>query len=254
MGVVDPHWYTTFFGDEWLRSIALHIPAERTTREVDFVVEALALEPGARVLDLACGHGRHSLELARRGYRVTGLDLSEPSLAIARQAASQASLDVEFIHGDMREIPFTGEFDAVINLFTAFGYLENEAEDQRVLDSVARALKPEGGFLIDTINALWLFRHFEPHGWQELEDGTLLLEDRRYNPLTGRNEVTWQLIHPDGTRHQQSHSLRLYTLVELATMLCRASLRVEATWGDFEGAEYGLDTRRMIVLARKQAT
>ncbi len=251
MAAIDPQWYTTFFGDEWLRSIALHIPAERTAHEVDFAVKVLALEPGARVLDLACGHGRHSLELARRGYRVTGLDLSEPSLAIARETASQAGLDVEFIHGDMREIPFTGEFDAVINLFTAFGYLESEAEDQRVLDSVARALKPGGGFLIDTINALWLFRHFEPHGWQELEDGTLLLEDRRYNPLTGRNEVTWQLIHPDGTRHQQAHSLRLYTLVELAAMLRRAGLRVEATWGDFEGTEYGMDTRRMIVLARK---
>jgi len=251
MTAVDPRWYTSFFDDEWLQSIALHIPPERTAREVDFLVEALRLEPGARILDLACGHGRHSLELARRGYRVTGLDLSEPSLAIAREAAEREGLQVEFLHGDMREIPFVAEFDAVINMFTAFGYLESEAEDQRVLDGVARALKPGGAFLMDTINALWLFRHFRPFEWQELKGGTLLLEKRAYDPLTGRHNATWLLIHPDGRRHQQQGSFRLYTLVELAAMLRRAGLTVEATWGDFEAGEYGLDTRRMIVLARR---
>ncbi len=251
MDAVAPDWYSSFFGDEWLRFFAQRIPSEQTIREVDFIAETLALEPPASVLDLACGHGRHSLELARRGYDVTGLDLSEAALTIAGETARDEGLDVTFIHADMRDLASEGEFDAVVNWFTAFGYFEDDSGDQRVLERVARALKPSGRFLIDTISPLWLFRHFEANSWRELEDGSLLLQHRAYNPLTGRNDGEWKLVRADGTQHQLRHSLRLYTLVELAHMLVRAGLEVEGTWGDVAGSPYGLDTPRMIVLARK---
>ena len=251
MEAVASDWYRSFFGDEWLRFVAQRIPAEQTTREVDFIVETLALEPPASVLDLACGHGRHSLELARRGYEVTGLDLSEAALRVARDAARDAGLDVTFVHADMRELDSEAQFDAVVNWFTAFGYFEDDGQDQRVLERVARSLKPPGRFLIDTISPLWLFRHFEANSWTELEDGSLLLQQRAYEPLTGRNHVTWTLVHADGSRQELRHSVRVYTLVELTQMLARAGLQVERTWGDAAGSPYGLDTPRMIVLAQK---
>jgi 2-polyprenyl-3-methyl-5-hydroxy-6-metoxy-1,4-benzoquinol methylase len=248
---VDPRWYEDYFEGDWLDLIALRAPPERTEQQTAFIVEALALEPEARVLDLACGHGRITIELARRGYSVTGLDLSRRSLEIARDTAEREGLEVEFIQSDMREIPFEAEFDAVISIFTAFGYFEQDEENQRVLDAVASALKPGAAFLIDFINAPALFRRYQERRWEPLEDGTLYLQEHRYQFLTGRNEATWTFIRPDGGRSELSHSLRLYGPHELARMIEQAGLTVEQTWGDFEGSELSLETLRLIVRARK---
>ncbi|MGH2746486.1 MAG: SAM-dependent methyltransferase [Actinomycetota bacterium] len=186
MGEAGRDWYRTFFGDTWNLRVALPIPEEQTREEVDFIINTLKLEEGARVLDLACGHGRHSLELARRGFSMVGVDLSEEPLRIARRNAERAGVTVDYRLADMREIDVHEDVDAVINMFTAFGYLESQEEDQRVLDRVAAALRPGGRFLIDTINFLWLIRNFRPDRWHDYDDGTVLLESRRYDLPTGR--------------------------------------------------------------------
>ncbi len=225
---------------------------QRAEREVDFMVEALGLAPGASVLDLCCGEGRHTVALARRGYRMTGLDLSALHLRLARQAAKEAGVNVRWRRADMRDIPWEDEFDAVINVFTSFGYFESDHEDFKVLAGVARALKPSGRFLLDTINREWLVRHLETHGWQEGTDGTLSMEDRRLDLLASRQHNRVVSIYPDGTRREREIDLRMYTLKELVDMLSRAGLVVRRTWGCFDGREYGLDTRRMIVLSEKE--
>jgi SAM-dependent methyltransferase len=245
-------WYVDFFREgfyywNWARAERFR----RKEREVDFIVEALGLAAGADVLDLCCGEGRHTVELARRGYRMSGLDLSALHLRLARQAAKEAGVSVRWHRADMRDIPWEGEFDAVINMFTSFGYLESDEEDFKVLAGVARALKPGGRFLLDTINREMLVRHWEAHAWQEEADGTLRLEDRRFDFLAGRQRNRVLSIHPDGARREREIDLRMYTLRELADMLSRAGLRVRGTWGGFDGREYGLDSRRMIVLSEK---
>src|SRR5262249_31333874 len=144
-----------FFDDDWLDEIARTIDDERTKREVDFVVERLELAPPARVLDVGCGPGRHSLELARRGVEGVGGDLSTRSIEAARAAAADDGLDASFTRLDARELAFDAEFDAAINVFTSVvGYFDDEADNQRVVDAVARALRPGGSFLIDTTNLL----------------------------------------------------------------------------------------------------
>lgn len=246
---VSRDWYQHFFGPEWLDLATQQWTEERTKAQVEFLVDVADLEPGARILDLCCGHGRHSVELARRGYRVAGLDISDGSLELARAAADSAGVAVQFIQGDMRHIPYQGQFDLVINLFTAFGYLESEAEDFKVLQAVADALKPGGRFLLDAINHAWLMRHFEPKGWRSLENGMILLEDREFDLRTGRSIATWTTIYPDGHRHAQSHSLRVYTLVEFEARLAAAGLALQQVWGNFEGEPYGIDSTRLILLA-----
>ncbi len=248
---VDARWYEDFFGEDWLELAALRIADERTQAEVDFVVGALELGPGASVLDLACGHGRHTLELARRGYRVTGLDLSAPSLDVARERAAAETLTAEFGECDMREIPFEDEFDAVLNLFTAFGYFDDEGEDRRVLEAVARALHGRGAFLLDTIHPPWLYRNFQPRAWSELDDGTLFLEDRSLDLRRGRIDTRWLGVRPDGTRSELWSSVRLYTLSDLAAMLSDAGLGLDRAYGGLDGSELGLESRRLVVLARK---
>jgi SAM-dependent methyltransferase len=152
---------------------------------------------------------------------------------------------------DMRDIPWNSEFDAVINMFTSFGYLESDDEDFKMLAAVAEALKPGGRFLLDTINREMLVRHWETHAWDEEDDGTLSLQDRRFDLLAGRQRSRVLIIHPDGTRHERAISLRLYTLKELGDLLSKAGLSVLRTWGGFDGREYDLDSRRMIVLSQK---
>jgi SAM-dependent methyltransferase len=249
---VPSDWYDGFFEGEWLDEVALHRDEERTAQEAEFVLDKLELEPSARVLDLASGHGRIALELARRGYRVTGLDLSPRSLELAREAAGREGLAVEWIEADMREVPAGEPFDAAFNIFTSFGYFEDEAENQRVLDGVVRALGPGGRFLIDTVNLLNLARRYRERWWHENEAGVVEVDEHSYDFLAGRNRARWLFLRPDGSRSELVHSLRTYAPHELAAMLERAGLEVVGAWGGFDGQELSFDSRRQILLARKR--
>ena len=245
-------WYDGFFEGDSLDHVALEIPEDRTQQQVDFIVEQLDLAPGGRILDLACGHGRISLELARRGYAVTGLDLSPRSLALARAAAEHEGLRVDWVHADMREIPAGTPFDAVVNVFTAFGYFDDEVENRRVLEGVERALAPGGRLLIDTINLLGLVCRYRDRSWNETAAGVLHLQEHRYDVLRGRNEATWTFVRPDGTRSELIHSVRTYAPHELTRLLEHAGLTVVGSWGAFDGGELTMESRRLILLAEKR--
>ena len=122
-------WYEAFFDAEYLRLYEHQFTEERAEKEVSFVLEALGLAAGASLLDLCCGQGRHAVVFAGRGLEVTAQDLSREYVALAEEAAAAAGVELRSVVGDMREIPFENEFDAVVNMFTSFGYLESEAEE-----------------------------------------------------------------------------------------------------------------------------
>jgi 2-polyprenyl-3-methyl-5-hydroxy-6-metoxy-1,4-benzoquinol methylase len=245
-------WYDGFFEGTWLDDLALHAPTDRTELQVRFLLDRLEAAPGRRMLDLACGHGRISLPVARAGWDVTGIDLSERSLAVAREAAEQEGLQIDWVQGDMRRPP-AGPFDAVVNLYTSFGYFEDEAENQKVLDAVARSLVPGGLFLIDTANMLGLASRFRDRAWETLETGALFLQEHDLDLLAGRNRARWTFVRDDGSRTELVHSVRVYTPHELGLMLERVGLEIAGSWGDFEGGELTLTSSRLILLGRKQA-
>src|SRR5437763_12174515 len=155
-------WYQVFFGENYLRMY--DSPPEWTERQVECIVKLLALPPASTILDLCCGHGRHAIPLAQRGYQVTGQDLSELFLQRARAAADGQHVGVCWVQDDMRSIHFENAFDAVINIFTAFGYLESDDEDRKVLVQVHKALKPGGVFLLEIIHREGLIRRYQPFG------------------------------------------------------------------------------------------
>ena len=252
MTEIPTNWYTEFFNEDYPLIYRERLSQDATERESAFSVRALGLQEGDRVLDLACGHGRHAVALARRGMVVTGQDLNEDYLQMARDGAAQAGVEIETVHGDMRDIPFTDEFDAVINMFTAFGYFESEDEDVRVLQAVANALKDGGKLLLDTINREWVLANYIQNDWHTDDGGNTFLEHREFDLVTGRNRVTFSIVTADGTRRDSpGHDVRLYTLTELVRLLQAAGLRLSATYGDYDSAPYAINTPRMIIVATK---
>ena len=252
MAVIPSNWYTEFFNEDYPKIYRERLSQDATERETAFAVRALGLQEGDRVLDLACGHGRHAVALARRGMIVTGQDLNEDYLQMARDGAAEAGVEIETVHSDMRDIPFTDEFDAVINMFTAFGYFESEHEDARVLQAVFKALKDGGKLLLDTINREWVLSNYVQNDWHTDDEGNTFLEHREFDLVTGRNRVTFSIVDADGTRRDSpGHDVRLYTLTELTRLLNAAGLRLSATYGDYDGAPYAINTPRMIVVAMK---
>ena len=248
-----PPWYAEFFGADYLRLYRPYLTPERTEADVIGLVRRLALPAGSHILDLCCGQGRHSIPLAVLGYRMTGLDLNPVLLAHALAFDRDVEAGVRWVQGDMRRLPFAAEFDAVINVFTAFGYLENEAEDFQVLREVARTLVPGGVFLLDVVNREALVRHFMPAEVEHRDDGLVVLQEQEFDVRSSRLAVRVTLLEPDGRRKEYRQSIRIYTLTELAGMLAAAGLTLERYYGDLDGSPLSLDSRRLVLEARKPA-
>jgi SAM-dependent methyltransferase len=248
----DTPWYTQFYGRDYLDALGPGLT--NTVREAEFAIAALALKPGDQVLDLACGQARHAVLLAKQGIEVTGQDQSAEYLQDARAAAEQHGVDLPLIKSDMRTIPFEGHFDAVVNMFTSFGYFEAEADNRRVLAEISKALKPGGRVLIDLINREWVIANNQAAERRENSDGTVVLERRELNLQTSRNHVTFTIIDADGKKRESvGHRIRLYTLTEIIRMMAEANLIYERVYGGFDSEPYTTSTRRMIVVARKGA-
>jgi len=188
--------------------------------------------------------------LARPGFRVTGLDLSRRLLAEAAAAAAGQGQPVGLVAADMRRLPFAdASFDAVLNLFHAFGYLEDEAQDELVLAEVARVLAPGGRFLLEVANREALVRGWHDSDVTRHDDGLVVLQERTLDLRTSRDLVSYTLLHPDGRRTSHDTSIRLYTLTELAAMLDRAGLELLAVSGDLDGGPLELDSSVVVALS-----
>ena len=235
-------WYEQFFGHDYAR-FDRH---PDTGREIAFLQQVLPVPP-ARVLDLACGTGRHAAPMSRAGYDVVGLDLSPVLLSRARRKRST----VQWLRADMSRIPLRdGSCDAVISLFSSIGYFDDESDNYRVLSEAARVLRNGGRLVIETVNRDFFIRHAPPQSW--FWQGALtVLEERRMDPLTSRSEV--DVVVLEGGRHRvYHHSIRLYTAAELATLLASAGVEVLDVFGDYDGAALSFDTARMVVVGERR--
>jgi SAM-dependent methyltransferase len=243
-------WWERFFDEETGEVMFTEQAWQRAEELCDSLVKLLEIEPGAKILDLACGPGRFALPLAKRGFRVLGLDISAVYLKQAKAKAKEQGLSVELVQGDMRAIPFDGKFDAVINLFTSFGFFEREEDHLRVLREVHKSLKPGGRFLLEIANREWLIRHFQAHDWHE-SPGFISLEERKFMPERDRLEARWIKLYPDGRRKEYPISLRLFTLHELIGLFSQAGLKVLSCYGNLEGEPWGFDKNRSVVVAER---
>jgi SAM-dependent methyltransferase len=221
-------------------------------REVGAMVSLLGLSPGQRVLDLCCGVGRHSLEFARRGFRVTGVDRTAAYLEEARTRAEEEGLEIELVQEDMRTFVRAEAFDAVINYFTSFGYFDDEEEQRRVLANAYGSLRPGGALLMDMMGKEILARVFTERDWRE-EDGKLILEERTLAPDWSSLDNRWILLK-DGDRREVTVTTRQYSAAELSGLLKDSGFDAVDVYGDLTGAPYDMAARRLIAVAHKGET
>ena len=220
-----------------------------TPAENDVVVSLLDIKPAAHVLDLCCGVGRHSLELARRGFRVTGVDRTEQYLKQASERAEKERLSAEFVREDMRTFSRADTFDAAINMFTSFSYFEDPEEDLQVILNIYRSLKPGGVFMLETMGKEVLARIFLENNWSE-QNGTLTMQERKVTRNWGWMENHWIVIK-DGKRTDFNVNHRLYAATELISLLMGCGFSQTDAYGDFNGSPYDNNARRLVVTGRK---
>jgi SAM-dependent methyltransferase len=247
----EPEWFERFFGADYFEIYRDAFPAERTAADVEGIVSLLALAPDARVLDLACGQGRHAVPLAARGFAVTGYDLSEACLARARADAAARGVAVRFLRGDMRELSFEAEFDAVINVFTAFGYFADPEDDVETLRRVRLALVPGGRFLLETLHRDALPARFQPHLEYTTSNGTQVVRDYVWDLARDVIEDRVAVTRADGTRAEYTTRLRMRTLREWLALVREADLEPLAWYGGLAGGPLQLDSRRLVLVSAR---
>lgn len=235
------------FGADYLYFYADRLGEPASDAEADLVTRLARLKPGDEVLDLACGHGRIANRLAARGCRVTGLDAVPLFLDQARADADALGVEVDYRRGDMRELPWTERFDAVVNWFTAFGYFDDDG-NRRVLDEVARALRPGGRFAVELNHYPWLMRNFLPANVIE-RDGDLLVDRNEFDPLTNRITVRRSTIRA-GRRQDTQYFVRVFAYPELRSWLLAAGFGAVTAFGA-DGAALTTESSRLIVVAEK---
>jgi SAM-dependent methyltransferase len=230
-----------------------------TKAEVDQVLKNLKVSQGARILDLACGQGRHSIELARRGYLVTGLDYSPLLLSKAVKASKKLpqSKRPSFVEGDMRNLSAhfpPGSFDVVINLWNAWGYFDKRSDDRKVLKGISRVLRPGGALVINTLNESGVAYRLKtaPPRWHREGKGRYFLQDFSYDPRAKKLEADWHLLIPQAkTEKHYSFTQNVYSTKHFREELVKAGMRMEKLWGLLEGSPYSKESWHQTFVARK---
>jgi SAM-dependent methyltransferase len=237
-------WYESWFDTSWYHILYKHRDFNEAELFIDNVCQYLALPSESVVLDLACGKGRHAFYLARKGFEVTGLDLSARSIAEASQSAHAR---LQFHIHDMREVYKADHFDVVFNLFTSFGYFEDKADDEAVLQSIAAGLKSRGLFVFDYLHVTHVL---ETHiaSEKQVHEGITFSISRHLSE-------SWIVKQIAFVAEEQSYcfyeKVRNYSPEELATMLQRCGFTIIRSFGNYRLDPLTAESPRCIYIARR---
>jgi len=218
--------------------------------EVESITKLCSLTPPANVLDMPCGPGRHALELTRRGFQVTGVDLSLSYLSRAQESAQKEQLDIEFVRSDMRSFYRPENFGAVLILYSSLGYFSSRDDDKNVLRNAYRSLKTNGRLLLDLRGKENIRRSFVPKGSFEIE-GVAYTEERNVYGDVDRIDTTWSIGDPERPMKRFSMSVCLYSADEIAGLLKAVGFHSATVFGDLSGAPLSADSACLCVVAHK---
>ncbi|HEX2495486.1 MAG TPA: class I SAM-dependent methyltransferase [Gaiellaceae bacterium] len=243
----DETW-DEMFDEIYLTTYALNLRERDSAAEAEAAATFAGVEAPAEILDAPTGFGRHALPLAKLGFHVTGIDRSEVQLLEARRIAGELEWP-KWVRADFRELPFeAGSFDAVLCLFTSIGY-RGEEGDRQAFAQFLQVLRPGAPLVIETLHRDRLMAIFQQRGWDPLEDGAVLLEERDFDYVAGEG-VTNHTYLSVGERRSVTFRVRCYTATELVRLLAEVGFTDIECFGDFEGAPLSRETR-LVVRARR---
>jgi ubiquinone/menaquinone biosynthesis C-methylase UbiE len=245
-------WFKRLYTKNFIEVVGFP-PREQTELETKFIKQVLKLPPNSKILDLCCGYGRHTYSLSREGdYKMTGVDLSDDYLKIAKSKFSAPNID--YFKGDMRNLSFKDYFDAVINLFTSFGFFESNHENEKVLQEINKTLKKNGLFLLDYENKFFfvfndVFK--KERFWKKVGDNRYYLCESSYDIINEREIFNAHLIKNGKVEASTGYNIRLYSFPEIKSMLVRNGFEIKQVWGDYFSNPYSVKSKRLIILSKK---
>ncbi len=246
------NWFERWFDSPLYEKLYADRDEEEAARLVQLLEDILSLEKCSKILDLGCGRGRHSIKLNRKGYHVTGIDLSEQAIATARE--KKVTLDLKNIRFEVRDMrnPLPEKFDAIVNLFTTFGYFKTDEENAGVLKSVKKMLEPQGIFVLDYLNARKVKTDYQSYDEGNFQD--IHYEIRRYisnNSIIKEIEFSGDRI--DGKK-EYSERVKLYDLSWFEKEMAKHEMHIDHIYGDYKGNDFDPDTSpRMLIISKRSA-
>lgn len=246
--IIRSNWYKNWFDSPYYDLLYKNRDEKEASAFIDRLVAVLKMPTAARVLDLACGKGRHAIQLANKGFPVTGIDLSARNISLAKEAVSEENL--LFYTHDMRKALTFGLFDYVFNIFTSFGYFETDEEHLKSLQNVSTALRSEGIFVLDFLNAP-LIKTQAPS--EEIKQQGRLKFNIKKQIQKGRivKGIRFRYL---GRKHYFEESVRLFTLQDFEALFAKADLEIIAKYGNYELQPYDPQTSVRLILVAKKRT
>lgn len=251
-------WFKQWFNTQEYLELYKHRDDTDASKIIKLLFKNIKLNKDAKVLDLACGNGRHSVLFAKKGFNVTGIDLSKYLINRANEKRRtdyyKYKRKLSFEIGDMRNIAHSKEFDLIVNLFSSFGYFENGKDNENVIKSISRALNTNGYFLFDFLNRYYLLKNLVPYDIKKEKD-KIIIQIRGFTNgyveksiLIVKNSKKTKI--PILNRYKEK--IRLYSLDDFRNMFSQSGLKIIKTFGDYEGRKYiKSKSERLIILARK---
>ena len=218
--------------------------------DVKNLIQLFNLKKGDRVLDSCCGVGRHSIELAKEGMSVTGVDITDIYIEAASQTAKEMNLLIDFKIADVRDYCKENAFDYILNLYTSYGYFETQQEEQRYLENVYQSLVVGGKFIIDTMSKEALARDFIEDEWFEEDSKTICLSYKIIDDFS-RIVNRWMIIDEKGNRQDTTFSHKLYSGQELKNILLNVGFKNIKLYGALDGRLYDHNVKRLVIVGEK---
>jgi cyclopropane fatty-acyl-phospholipid synthase-like methyltransferase len=241
-------WFREWFNTDEYLYVYRSRNEQDAKKLVELIVKNVNLPENSKVLDLACGAGRHSILFAQKGFKVTAVDLSENLLKVARHSAKEAKVNINFVQTDIRHFCINKKFDLLVSLFTSFGYFDNDKENFMLFDMVQELLNENGSFALDYFNPIYIRKNLVRKSEEQFNDGKIIQERK----IVENRVIKRIKIIKDGKEKDFMENVRMYPLEELKREIEKRGIMIKHVYGNSDGDSFDAEnSKRIVLIAQK---